>query len=83
MLGAEEIRKNRRGKVEASLRLGGKVSPLGKKRALGAQEIEGERWKQACDLPKKSACRGEENFRGEKGRMDTGLLLVLKVGVPF
>lgn len=40
-------------------------------------------WKQACDLPKKSACRGEENLRGEKGRMDTGLLLVLKVGVPF
>ena len=53
LLGAEEIRKNRRGKVEASLRLGGKVSRLGKKRALGEKESEGARRKQACDWPEK------------------------------
>lgn len=65
---------------------GRKSEPLGEKAPQGAEEIEKNqrgRWKQAYDWPEKSAPRREENLRGEKGRMDTGLLLVLKVGVPF
>ena len=79
-------RKKSRGKGGSKLVTGRKSEPLGEKAPQGAEEIEKNqrgRWKQAYDWPEKSACRGEENLRGEKGRMDTGLLLVLKVGVPF
>ncbi|MFQ6879339.1 MAG: hypothetical protein ACLRS1_06105 [Oscillospiraceae bacterium] len=80
--GAEEIEKNQRGRWKQAYDWPEKSAPRREKSFRGGKNGRGG-WKQACDLPKKSACRGEENLRGEKGRMDTGLLLVLKVGVPF
>ena len=45
--------KKSKGEGGSKLETDRKSQPVGEKRASGAEEIEGERWKQACDWPEK------------------------------